>query len=159
MQPTAVSLTDYQDMVIMFHNETDRGAAVLAGSYFENHLGTYLESMVVDKTLIKQIFGTNGFLSTFSQRIDFAQAFGVLSKRDCERMNLVRKIRNHFAHHPKSASFTEQPVSDWVRQMAEKALDNEGKPLFNAGESGKNVYLLTIAMLTLSTQAPHNPPE
>jgi hypothetical protein len=36
MEPIDVTITDYQQMVDLFHAETDRGAAVLAGSYVEN---------------------------------------------------------------------------------------------------------------------------
>lgn len=117
MKPIHVSLEDYQSMVELFQNESDRGAAVLAGSYIENHLGLYLTSKMVDSSLFERIFSSDGPLSTFSQRINIAQAFGFLSNAQCDDLRLITKIRNHFAHHPKDASFNAKPVSDWVENL------------------------------------------
>lgn len=152
MKPTSLTLSDYQDMVIMFHEESERGAAVLAGSYLESFLGNYLESKMVDRSLSKQIFGSNGVLNSFSQRIDFAQAFGYLHPVTCSQLNLIRKIRNHFAHHPKSASFAAAPASDWVRELVDLAKDNKGGSLFTPETDRRGVYLLTIGMIVLSLQ-------
>ena len=104
-------------MVTLFENESDRGAAVLAGSYVENHLGLYLKSKMKDASLAERMFSSEGPLSTFSQRIDLAQAFGFLSKEQCADLHLIKKIRNHFAHHPKEASFNGKPVSDWIANL------------------------------------------
>ena len=117
MKPVDVTFADYQSMVVLFQNESDRGAAVLAGSYVENHLGLYLRSKMTDLSVAERMFSSDGALSTFAQRIDFAQAFGLLSKAQCADLHLIKKIRNHFAHHPKEASFNEKPVSDLVRNL------------------------------------------
>lgn len=117
MKPVEATLADYELMVALFKNESDRGAAVLAGSYVENHLGLYLRSRMVDHSVAKQMFSSEGPLSTFSQRISLAQAFGFLSKEQCADLHLIKKIRNHFAHHPKEASFNDKPVSDWVENL------------------------------------------
>ena len=117
MKPVDLSNEDYQSMVVLFQNETDRGAAVLAGSYVENYLGLYLKSKMSDTSVADKVFGQDGSLSTFHQRIYFAQAFGFLSKAQCADLLLIKKIRNHFAHHPKEASFASKPVSDWVEKL------------------------------------------
>ena len=117
MKPVDTTLADYQSMVTLFQNESDRGAAVLAGSYVENHLGLYLRTKMIAPSVAERIFSSDGSLSTFSQRIDFSQAFGFLSKAQCADLHLIKKIRNHFAHHPKEASFSDKPVSDWVENL------------------------------------------
>ena len=38
MKPTEVDISDYNKVVGMFHEETDRAAAVLAGSFLESQL-------------------------------------------------------------------------------------------------------------------------
>ena len=117
MKPAETNLADYQSMVALFENESDRGAAVLAGSYVENHLGLYLQSKMKDLSLAGRMFSSEGPLSTFSQRINLAQAFGFLPKEQCTDLHLIKKIRNHFAHHPREASFGDKPVSDWVSNL------------------------------------------
>lgn len=156
MKPEVLTVDDYQDMVRMFHDESDRGAAVLAGSYVENYLGTFLESKMVvkNKKLKDKIFGSNGALSTFSQRIDFARAFGILNSHACDHLDCVRDIRNHFAHHPKEASFSKSPVKDWVRRLAEALPPGpDGKPLFTE-KDGRTVYLLVTGLLFITMNWP-----
>jgi DNA-binding MltR family transcriptional regulator len=117
MKPIDATLVDYRLMLILFENESDRGAAVLAGSYVENHLGLYLRSRMKDPSVAEQMFSSEGPLSTFSQRIYLAQAIGFLSKEQCADLHLIKKIRNYFSHHPKEASFNDKPVSDWVDNL------------------------------------------
>ena len=104
-------------MILAFHKETDRGSAVLAGSYVENHLGLYIKSRMTDQSIAERLFASEGSLSTFSQRIDLGQAFGLLTKVQCGDLHLIKKIRNHFAHHPMHVSFEVSPVCDWASNL------------------------------------------
>lgn len=117
MKPISPASFDIQSMIDAFHTETDRGAAVLAGSYVENHLGLYIKSRMTDQSIAERLFTSEGALSTFSQRIDLAQAFGLLTEVQCKDLHLIKKIRNHFAHTPKHASFEVSPVCDWASNL------------------------------------------
>ncbi|MGH8510875.1 MAG: hypothetical protein ACREU8_05700 [Gammaproteobacteria bacterium] len=64
----------------------------------------------MDPKVADDLFGAMGPLASFRQRIAVAYAFGFLSKEDYDNLNLVRRIRNHFAHHPLEASF-DMPAS------------------------------------------------
>ena len=116
-------ITDYHDVVGLFHGESDRGAAILAGSSVENFLGIYLHSIMANKEVGRKLFDANGPLSSFSQRISCAYAFGYIAKHHYEDLNCIRKIRNYFAHHPRSAAFDQSPVADWANSLgAAKAI-------------------------------------
>ena len=133
----------------MFETESDRGAAVLAASYAENQLGLYLKEFMTDKSLCEKIFESNGVLSSFSQRIDFAQAFGFLTKELCQELHLIRKIRNHFAHHPKNASFTSEPVKGWVGTLrASKEVELPEGLKFKLSDP-RIAYLISVGMLVI----------
>jgi DNA-binding MltR family transcriptional regulator len=93
--------------------ESDRGAAVLAGSLVENALGQYLERYCAAKAGIKvvsKLFGPTGPIATFSQRILVATAFGLIERNDQEQLDLIREVRNHFAHDPLSTSFLDAEI-------------------------------------------------
>jgi hypothetical protein len=155
MKPIDATLKDYQSMVLLFQNESDRGAAVLAGSYVENHLGLYLQSKMTDPSAAKRVFSSDGSLATFSQRIDFAQAFGFLSKAQCSDLNLIKMIRNHFAHHPKDASFNDKPVSDWVANLiATKTMATLADGTKVAIGNPRLSYLISAGMFVALTTAP-----
>lgn len=149
MKPIPLDIDDYTDMVQMFTGESERGAAVLAGSYIENYLAVFLEALMVDtsKDLRERIFGAHGSLNSFAQRIDFAQAFGHLSPNICHDLHQVRKIRNHFAHHPKEASFAESPVREYLRSM--KLYPDWHAPADPVipENDGKTFYLVAVGML------------
>ncbi len=76
--PKELSLGKWKEMVGAFHGESDRGAAILAGSFAEHALGQYLKFRVRDKKIADALFGAIGPLSSFSQRIAIAYAFDLI---------------------------------------------------------------------------------
>lgn len=133
-------------MIDSFHNESDRGAAVLVGGFVENYLGVYLRSLVVDTKVADDLFQAVGPLSSFSQRIAVARAFGFITRTDYDDLNLIRRIRNHFAHHPLEANFSAQPVAQLVTGLSEQpsAEEIEAK---SVGERNKSAYLQSSAFV------------
>ncbi|HEY6527056.1 MAG TPA: hypothetical protein VIZ65_00055 [Cellvibrionaceae bacterium] len=107
------------DVVKALMSESDRGAVVLAGSYIENLLGVSLRSKfkVKTKKLDESIFGANGALSTFSQRIDICESFGFIKAEICTELKIVKSIRNEFAHHPFDARFKDQEIDKLVKKL------------------------------------------
>lgn len=152
MEPIDLTTTNYLEMQELLDNESDRGAAVLAGSYVENFLGVYLKSKMIDKSLTDKIFSSSGPLSTFDQRINFSQAFGFLSKEQCADLHLIRKIRNHFAHHPKDASFKVSPVRGWIQNLHSSKIE---VPMNSGGvfkvDDGRACYLISAGMFVAIT--------
>jgi len=113
-----LTLVDYNRVVKSFHSETDRAAAVLAASFTECFLEKLLRSCMRDDSLIDNLFTGYGPLSTFSARSDCAFAFGIIDKNMHRDLKFIRKIRNHFAHHPSDAVFDESPVKDFCCELS-----------------------------------------
>ncbi len=101
-------------MVGAFHEESDRGAAILAGSFAEHSLGLYLRFRIRDKKIADALFAPLGPLSSFSQRITIAYAFDLISTQQYRDFETIRRIRNHFAHHPLDSTFS----TNEIRQLA-----------------------------------------
>ena len=59
-------------MVALFHEESDRGAAVLAAGYVDAVPGDYIECRLEDSSITDELFDSNGPLATFSQRTKIA---------------------------------------------------------------------------------------
>lgn len=96
MKQRLVDVMTYQDMVGRFYGESDRGAAVLAGSVADEFLAKYLKSKIVGGADFELLFSRFGPVSTFSQRIEIGFAFGLISETTRADLNFVRKIRNEF---------------------------------------------------------------
>ena len=120
MKVTELNVLSYQDTVELFHSETDRAAAVIAGSFLENYIGTFLRSFMVVDTEIDKLFDGFGVFSDFMKRIESAYAFGFITKEHRNDLKFIRKIGNHFAHHPLEASFGKSPIIDWFSNLTTK---------------------------------------
>ena len=144
-KPHDLVLWDWNDMVGSFHNESDRGAAVLAGGFVENYLGIYLRSFFVDPKVGEELFGALGPLSSFSQRTALARAYGYISKKQYEDLNLIRKIRNYFAHHPLEASFASPNVAQLAARLSEIKTAKESDPK-NDGERNRRAFLFSCGV-------------
>ena len=81
MKPTKVDLNDYQKLVETYHNESDRAAALLAGSFVEHYLAEYLKTCYfVRDSNINDLFDGFGPLASLAQRISIAYVLGAIEK-------------------------------------------------------------------------------
>ena len=71
-----------------------------------------------DEKVIDSLFSGYGPLSTFSAYIDIVYALGHIPKELHREFHLIRKIRNHFAHHPDVTDFNTEKVKNWCRDLA-----------------------------------------
>ncbi|MBK1681768.1 hypothetical protein CKO20_15455 [Rhodocyclus tenuis] len=129
-------------MVPSFNKESDRGAAILAGSFLEHYLGLFLKSKTVDEAVSEKLFSSMGPLSTFSQRIAIAYAFGFIDKQSYAALENIRKIRNYFAHHPVNGSFEDEEVKKRVLLLPTYG----GSPSEYSTAHARQVYLFTCAV-------------
>ncbi|NTX54626.1 hypothetical protein [Myxococcus sp. CA039A] len=113
--------------VTLLRSETDRGCALVGGAFLEERLGELLRTFFVDgsKATAALLDGTGG-LSTFAMRTKACEALGLLSKETCRRIDMIRSIRNAFAHISKDVSFATPPMSDTARSLASDLQANLG---------------------------------
>lgn len=96
--------------------ESDRGVALLLAATLDNQLAQMLRSAMVDSHISdKLIFDERAPLSSFSARIDASLAMGQIDAGVHRDLEMVRKIRNLFAHHPMDLDFKDQQVYDQIR--------------------------------------------
>src|ERR1700730_6663198 len=82
-----------------FNKETERGAALAAAAFLDALLERVLAAFLIPNN--SGINLTNGFnapLGTFSARIAACHAMGLISEREFKEYELIRKVRNEFAH-------------------------------------------------------------
>ncbi len=113
-----ISILDYQKLAKEFKDETDRGMAILASSYVEIYLGKYLKSFMTDTADIDELFNRDGPFATFSQRIKAAYALGYIDKITKNNLELIREIRNGFAHNFKIKSFDNSRITSLCNKLS-----------------------------------------
>jgi DNA-binding MltR family transcriptional regulator len=73
----------------------------------DDHLGESITARLVShSTVSKLITGFNAPLGTFSARITGALALGVISEDEYHDLEIIRVVRNHFAHQLKASFAT-----------------------------------------------------
>ncbi len=132
----------YNEMAQLYNQESDRGAAVLAASHLEQYLGERLRALLVDDASVDELFKGYGPLSTFAARTDMAFALGLMTRDMKSDVSLIRKIRNHFAHHPEFASFNNPPAKDWCDRIAQGIRDKKGVIQL---DGSRMTYIIAIA--------------
>jgi hypothetical protein len=141
--PEDLDLIKWNEMVGAFHSESDRGAAILAGSFVENYLGLFLRHKAHDERVADQLFGAMGPLATFSQRIAVAYAFGLVKQAEYSDLELIRKIRNYFAHHPLHGTFDASEVKNRASHLS--TFQDEGRE--NDPKRNRHAYLIACGGL------------
>lgn len=103
--------------------ETDRGVALMAGSYLDETLARLFKSRFLEeKKLVKEVFSPTGSLGTFSARIDLAYLIGFIGKNTYRDLHLIRKIRNEFGHTSQRINFESQSIKDKCKELRSDGL-------------------------------------
>lgn len=104
-QEIVKKITSFRQVLI---EESDRGCALMAVAFIDELLIELLKAYFIeDEALTKRLLSSSGSLSSFSSRIDMAYALGLMSKNIVHDLNILRKIRNDFAHVSKPLTFEE----------------------------------------------------
>ena len=106
--------------------EDERGLVLSVAAFSEELLGQLLLAYLRDqKSSAALVDGFNAPLGTFSARIKACHAIGIIS--DCQKHDLevVRRIRNEFAHNWEGCSFAKQNVRDLALTMKDNRLSKE----------------------------------
>jgi hypothetical protein len=100
-------------------NETDRGCALMIASFIENELENLLRIRLGGSKKFKNenLFSLNGPLGTFSAKIHISYSLGFISKSVLEEINLIRKIRNKFAHKYELIDFNSSEISQLISNI------------------------------------------
>lgn len=109
MKPTEEEISQLFDLM---ENESDRGSALVAGSFLETGLEMSIAClMVADIPIIESIFdGAMAPGKSFSAKIKLGLALGRYGPITADRLTIVKDIRNAFAHALRPLDFTHPTI-------------------------------------------------
>jgi len=134
--------------------ETDRGCALFATSYLDKALSDLLYcALANDKKIENDLFEGNAPLATFSARIKMAFYLGKISKVERRDLDLLRKIRNEFAHNADAIDFEVGKIKNQCNELSFTYHEKDHRPRghFSAACLG---LLANIHNETMLCQAP-----
>ena len=110
---------DVQAFRAALTKETDRGCALFASSYLDKGLSDLLYcALAADKKIENDLFEGNAPLASFSARIKMAFYLGKISKVERRDLDLIRKIRNEFAHNADAIDFYEGKIKNQCAELS-----------------------------------------
>ena len=138
----------FKEMLKETRRESDRASALIHAANLDNQLRRLLlEHFVkISSEMEKQVFEGTGYLSTFSSRINASYMVGLLAQNEYHDFNIVRKIRNYFAHQEHGWSFKTDEVRklcDSLMLIAEAKLD---RPKFDFSDP-RHAFEITASSL------------
>jgi DNA-binding MltR family transcriptional regulator len=92
----------------------DRSAALVWGALVEDALQSAIEKRLYhfNSDELNSLFGGNGFLENFAAKSLMAYAINIVTKEQYRDLDLIREIRNAFAHTMPNVTFETKEVMD-----------------------------------------------
>jgi hypothetical protein len=152
-------LTEIMEFRETLTNESHRAAALMATAYIDEQLKALLKKLFVnDHKITDSLLKSSGALGSFSARIDMAYSLGLIPKNIRDDLELMRKIRNDFAHTAKHLSFDCEPIKSRCLMLRSivvpKVLDAHGRFLRSAILAATTIE--TTKINTIQTEAAPN---
>ena len=127
--------------------ESDRGGALIAAALVDDSLGHYVRShFVEDKGPVKELMSGDAPLATFSSKIKMAYCIGWIGKELRGDLDLIRNIRNEFAHDRSGLTFETSAVRDRCNAFRCVAIYNQFTQIKVA--TARNAYLMSCSFIS-----------
>jgi DNA-binding MltR family transcriptional regulator len=115
-------LADWNSFFKEIQDESPRAAVIIASAFLDAQLRVIIgKSLVDDPKIVDELLGSEDKpdrpLSSFSSRIKMAYCLGLISKSVYHDLDLIRKIRNKFAHKMHGYSFDEPEIVNWCKSL------------------------------------------
>jgi hypothetical protein len=116
---------EFNALTKLLHNLDDRGLVLSLSAFAEDLLGVLLKTFMLpsDSTSIL-LEGFNAPLGTFSARIKAAHSLGLVNELQFHDLELLRKVRNEFAHTWRSIDLLKPKISSLIKQMNFSRIDD-----------------------------------
>jgi len=123
------NMNQFAEFLQQFNEESSRGVVLTSAAYLDTILeNTLLAFLIEDHASEMLVSEGNAPLQTFGGRIRACYALGLIREVDYQVLDIVRRIRNEFAHNWRRASFNNQQVRDLINNLpsiGHDELDND----------------------------------
>ena len=123
----------------------ERSIAILGGTFLEMTLEKILYAFLPENDReVKKLFDFNSPLGNFSNKIQMAYCLGLIEKTVKSDLNLIRKIRNKFAHEM-FLNFKDPQIESWCKSLKWHKIYFMG----NVPDGATNLMLFKVEVNTL----------
>lgn len=95
----SLNVKQLERMALAVHGESERGVVLINATILDELLRRLIESYVVEHSDVKKLTqGFNAPIGSFHSRILLSFGIGLIPEDEYKQLDLIRKIRNEFAH-------------------------------------------------------------
>jgi len=125
----------------LLREESDRGCALVATAWIDDTLTELVRSRFVDdRAAANELLDGDTPLATFSAKIKLLYCMGVICKEVRHDLDIIRSIRNLFAHDRGRLGFDTPAIKDRCRSLSlvpevkslKTAMSDESRDLFTS---------------------------
>jgi len=110
---------EYNSLFESLHEHNDRSLVLTIAAFAEDTLELLFLSYLREPKEAKELVnGFNAPLGTFSSRIKAAFVIGLIRKDGYQTLEILRKIRNKFAHNWKGVSLDREDIATLINQLS-----------------------------------------
>lgn len=150
-EETHPHLRKFNKFLPELNKESDRGMVLIAASYLDELMLEILKSyFITGKVSSALVEGFNAPLGTLSTRCSAAYSLGLISKTEFGEADLIRKIRNNFAHNIHT-SFEDMKVVELCNKLEYAAKDYDNVVVSSRGKFSTSAVCLILNL----TNRPH----
>lgn len=141
-----------------FQKETDRATAILGVCYLDKTIENLLTKFFIpnSKFIEKYIIGNSltTAIDTFSKKIRLAYGLGLLREEEYNDLEIIRDIRNDFAHKLHGLSFETQSIKDksFNLKIAQATI---GGPLLKAKFKDSSLFRYKLSVVVIGNFIDH----
>ena len=117
---------EFREMMANASKESDRGFVITTAAVLDFYLERVIKAFLISAPEVRELFeGAYAPLGDLSGKIKAAYLMGLVTKKEADRVNAVRKVRNIFAHeidasfaHPRVVAVCSKPP---IRRAQERS--------------------------------------
>ena len=131
-------------------SRSDATSVIICSSVIDLILKELIEKRLVNdsKGRTEELFDdSNGPFNTFSNKIKYCYYSGIISKEIRDELNIIRKIRNKFAHSILSLTFSDEDTKQLINSMSLFRNTNPPEDLIKESENPKSLFRLTAMVV------------
>lgn len=111
---------DWTALVQEIRSTSDRGATIIIASHIEDQLATAIEHCLKQKDddTLSCLYERDGALSTMFSTIHLAYAMGIIDSTMRKDLDIIRRIRNAFAHAKRPVTFQTPEIQAAIGKLS-----------------------------------------
>ncbi len=122
-------IQDFSRFTAELQRETDRGLALVGAALLDEKLTQTLRSFFCEEKSAESLLDDGDApLGTFSSRTELCFALGLIDEFEYQEINLIRKVRNEFAHAKHGTTFQTEKIKSFCSNLKSHLPEGAGHP-------------------------------